>query len=284
MKKIFFSLFVPILFSCETVVTDDITLNDSKPRLVINGGIERNTITPLTEQKIELTSTIGFLEDGEPTPVNDATVTISDGIDDFNFESIGNGQYTNSDISPRLNAEYTITINWKNETYVGSDFITEVPPFDRVYSEFEEGNIFSDEGYFVKFDATDPIDIENYYYYRVYKNNEFVIVADPGNNFTLAVSDQFFDGQPRIGVIPNEEIAFEIGDIGKIQQLSISKDYYNFLVELFIQTGNQGGILIGNPPPASIRSNIINIENPSNRILGYFYAVDVEEATIEISE
>jgi len=68
MKKLFFSLIVLILVSCETEVTNDITLNGSAPRLIINGGIERNTTTPLAAQRIELTSTIGFLEDSDPTP------------------------------------------------------------------------------------------------------------------------------------------------------------------------------------------------------------------------
>ncbi|WP_025743481.1 DUF4249 domain-containing protein [Aquimarina pacifica] len=285
MKNIFSSIIILLLLvSCETVVTDDITLNGSAPRLIINGGIERNASTPLAEQKIELTSTIGFLDDDVPTPVTDAQVSISDGVTDFSFTHTQNGVYTNADIPATLDTEYTITINWNNETYVGSSLLTEVGGFDNVYSEFEEETLFTDEGYFVKFDATDPVGVENYYYYRVYKNGEIFIVADPGNSLTLVESDQFFDGQQRIGVKPNEEVVFEIGDIAKIEQLSLTEEYYDFLVELFVQTGNQGLSFIGNPPPASIRSNVLNIDTPGNRILGHFYAVDVAEATIEITE
>jgi len=168
--------------------------------------------------------------------------------------------------------------------YIGSDMLTEVPNFDNVYSVFEEETLFTDEGYFVKFDATDPAGIENYYYYRLFKNGEFSIVPDPGNSITLVESDQFFDGQQRIGVKPNEEIIFEIGDIATTQQLSISVEYHDFLVELFTQTGNQGLSFIGNPPPASIRSNVLNTDTPTNRALGYFYTVDIAEETIEIIE
>lgn len=284
MKKIFFSLIILIIVSCETDVTNDITLNGAAPRLVINGGIERNATTPLTEQRIELTSTIGFLDDSDPTPVTDALVTINDGTIDFTFAHVGNGVYTNSDIVASLNTEYTLSIIWQNELYEGSDVLTEVPDFDNVYSIFEEETLFTDEGYFVKFDATDPAEIENYYYYRLFKNGEFIIVPDPGNSLTLVESDQFFDGQQRIGVKPNEEVIFQIGDIATAQQLSISEEYHDFLVELFTQTGNQGLSFIGNPPPASIRSNVLNIDNPSNRALGYFYTVDIAEETIEITE
>lgn len=284
MKKIFFSLIILVIISCETVVTDNVVLQGSAPRLVINGGIERNTTTPLTKQTIALTSTIGYLDEADPNPVTNATVSISDGSNDFSFTHVGNGIYTNTNIIATVNTQYTLTIVWENETYVGSDFLSEVVNFDNVYSEFEEETIFTDEGYFVKFNATDPIGIENYYYYRVYKNDEIFIVADPGNSSTLVESDQFFDGQQRTGVKPNEEVAFEIGDEAKIEQLSISEEYYDFLVELFVQTGNQGLSFIGNPPPASIRSNILNMDNSSNRALGYFYTADIAEATLEITE
>jgi hypothetical protein len=96
------------------------------------------------------------------------------------------------------------------------------------------------------------------------------------------VSDKFFDGQQRVGINPNEEVSFVVGDLAKAQQLGISKKYYQFLFELFTQTGNQGVSFVGNPPPASINSNVINISNPKNRILGYFYAVDIVEDSILI--
>ncbi|WP_298515068.1 DUF4249 domain-containing protein [uncultured Kordia sp.] len=284
MKKLIFSLVILFIVSCETEVTNDITLNGSAPRLIINGGIERNTTTPLAEQRIELTSTIGFLDTGDPTPITDAQVSVNDGTTNFDFAHVGNGVYTNSDIVATLDTEYTVTIIWQNEMYVGSDTLTEVPNFDNVYAEFEAETLFTDEGYFVKFDATDPAGIENYYYYRVYKNGEFFIVADPGNSFTLVESDEFFDGQQRVGVKPNEEVIFQIGDTAKVEQLSITEAYHDFLVELFTQTGNQGLSFVGNPPPASIRSNVLNTDTPSNRALGYFYTVDVAEETIEIVE
>ncbi|WP_420571164.1 DUF4249 domain-containing protein [Kordia sp.] len=284
MKKILFSLIIFVIVSCETEVTNDITLNGSTPRLVINGGIERNTTTPLAEQRIELTSTIGFLDTTDPTPVTNADISVSDGTNDFTFTHVGDGVYTNSTIVAAINTEYTITIIWQGETYIGSDTLTEVVDFDNVYAEFEAETLFTDEGYFVKFDATDPAGIENYYYYRIFKNGEFFIVADPGNSFTLVESDEFFDGQQRTGVKPNEEVIFKVGDTAKVQQLSITEEYHDFLVELFTQTGNQGLSFVGNPPPASIRSNVLNTSTPSNRALGYFYTVDVAEETIEIIE
>ncbi|TPN83976.1 DUF4249 domain-containing protein [Aquimarina algicola] len=272
-----------ILTSCETNVTDDITLNGSAPRLVIDGGLERNITTPLPQQSFRLTSTIGFLDKEDPTPVDDATVTVSNGVTTYDFVHTSNGVYVNDLIEPQIGVSYTVSIVWNGDTYEGSDTLNEVPLFDRLFVVFEEETLFTDEGYFLKFDSSDPVGVENFYYYRIFKNGEFFIVADPGNSITLVETDEFFDGQQRLGVTINEEVVFEIGDIATGQQLGISEEYYDFLYELFIQTG-QGGSFIGNPPPASIRGNIINVTNPQQRALGFFYAVDVEEDTIEVEE
>ncbi|UII77756.1 DUF4249 domain-containing protein [Flagellimonas sp. HMM57] len=284
LRTVLFVVLTTLTIACETVVTEDITLNGGEPRLVLDGGIERNTISPLAEQQIRLSSTIGFLDTEDPTPVTDAVVFVSDGTADYEFTHVSNGIYTNSSITASLDTQYTITIVWNGETYSGSDSLSEVVPFVDVYSEFEEETEFTEEGYFVKFDSQDPENEENFYYYRVFRNGEFVIVPDPGNGLTLVESDEFFDGQLRTGVNPNEEAVFEVGDIATAQQLGITNDYFNYLVELFNQTGNQGLSFIGNPPPASIRGNILNMDNPSNRALGYFYTVDVQEVTIEIVE
>jgi hypothetical protein len=284
MKRIFLILITIVLsYSCETDVTDDITLNGAPPRLVIEGGIERNTNNPVTTQRIRLTSTIGFLDEGDPNAVTNAQVTVNDGTTDFQFTHAGDGFYTNNAIAANINTTYTITVIWNGETYEGSDTLNEVAPFDDVYSEFEEETLITDEGYFVKFDSTDPVGVENFYYYKAFRNGEFIIVPDPGNSATLVESDEFFDGQQRIGVNPNEEVAYEIGDSATVQQLAITEEYYDFLFQLFEQTGNQVPI-IGNPPPASIRSNVINTTTPSNRMLGFFYAVDIEEASLIVTE
>ncbi|MCA6422167.1 MAG: DUF4249 domain-containing protein [Flavobacterium sp.] len=280
LKNILFSVIaITVFLSCEEDVTNDVTLN-SIERLVIEGGIERNSNS--TFQAIRLTKTLPFLTNTPNQGVLDAVVTVSDGVTTWNFTHSGNGNYSNNNLLPEIGKTYTITIIWNNETYVGSDTLNQVPLFDNFYYELEEETLFTDEGFFIKFDSTDPIGVENYYYYRVFKNNVYTIVPDPGNNQTLIVSDEFFDGQQRIGVNPNEEVSFKIGDLAKAQQLGISKRYYQFLFELFTQTGNQGISFVGNPPPASIRSNIINITNPKNRILGYFYAVDIEEDSVVI--
>ncbi|MEM9866554.1 MAG: DUF4249 domain-containing protein [Bacteroidota bacterium] len=273
-----------LVFACETDVTDDIDLASSPPKLVIQGGLERNVTSPLPQQQIRLTTTNDFLSD-EPNPaITEALVSITDGTTVWIMDHQGNGIYSNSDLSPQIGVTYTMTIVWDGETYQGSDTLNEVPPFDRFFTEFEEGTIFSPEGYFLKFDTTDPANIENYYYYRAFRNGEFVIVPDPGNAQILIASDEFSDGQQIIGADINGEVPFQVGERATGQQLGISEEYFNYLFQLFTQTGNTGINFGGNPPPATIRSNIINLDTPSRRAVGFFYTADVEEDTLTITE
>ena len=275
---------VILITACETDVTEDIDLVRSPPKLVIQGGLERNLTSPLAQQQIRLTTTNDFLSD-EPNPtVTDAQVSITDGTSIWPMAHQGGGVYSNSDIILEVSTTYTMTIQWDGQTYEGSDSLNEVPLFERFFTEFEEGTIFSPEGYFLKFDTTDPGNVENYYYYRVFRNGEFLITPDPGNPQNLIKSDEFNDGQRIVGGEINGEIAFQVGEIATGQQLGISEEYFDYLFQLFTQAGNTGINFGGNPPPATIRSNMINLDDPGRRAVGFFYATDVEEDTLTITE
>ncbi|MEM6725607.1 MAG: DUF4249 family protein, partial [Bacteroidota bacterium] len=171
---IFWSLLLSstLFFSCETDVTEDVVLNGAEPRLIVEGGIERNLVSPLAEQQIRLTTTIGFLDEGTPNPVPDAIVIINDGTTDFQFTHEANGIYANQLLEPRVNTTYTLRIEWNNELYEATDRLNEVATIERIYSEFEEATLVTDEGYFVKYDSRDPAGVDNFYYYKVFRNGE----------------------------------------------------------------------------------------------------------------
>lgn len=273
-----------VFFSCETDVTNTLTVTDSETKLVLEGGIERNTLLSNPTQRVRLTTTANFLDASEQPIVENANVSISDGEGDWPLTYQGNGYYGTDALEPVLGRTYTITIQWEGETYQGSDMLNQVPEILDFYSVFEEETLFTDAGYFVRLDTQDPPNVPNYYYYRVFRNGEFVIVPDPGNSSVLVVSDEFFDGQLRVGVNPNDEAIFVLGDIARAQQIGISEAYHDYLFLIFDQTGNAGLSFVGNPPPASIRGNLVNVTNPTRRALGFFYAADVEERTLTVTE
>ncbi|MEM9929036.1 MAG: DUF4249 domain-containing protein [Bacteroidota bacterium] len=280
----FLSLFV-LLLSCETIITDELSILETPPLLVVEGGVERYAQDSNVLQQVRLTTTTNFLSD-EPNPiVSNAQVSIVTDATQYVLTYLGNGVYGTRDLIPQIGQLYTLEIIWNDALYTAADRLNEVPVIDRVYTEFEEESLFTDEGYFLKLDSRDPVGVANFYHYRVYRNNQFVTVPDPGNSRVLVLSDEFFDGQLRTEVEPNEEVVFTVGDMAMVDQMGISENYFDFLFQVYEQTGQGGGSsFAGNPPPASIRGNVISRSEGANRALGFFYAADVARASILVEE
>ncbi|MEY3238706.1 MAG: hypothetical protein RIR11_144 [Bacteroidota bacterium] len=270
------------LSACEKVVTDDLNVGASETRLVIEGGIERNPARPDAPQRIRLTSSLPYLSKEQPPAVENALMQVSDGTQTWTFEHRGEGWYEVAGIEPKVGKTYTLDIAWGGDNYQGRSQIEAVPPIDSLYYAYEAATSITNEGYFVRLDIQDPADVANFYYFRVLINGMVFVVPDRGNNRTLILSDAFFDGQKSTRVNPNEEVRIEIGDTVAVQQMGITKGYFDYLYSLFTQTGNQGLSVVGNPPPAPIRSNIINLNNPTRYPLGYFYTSDVSEKSVII--
>jgi hypothetical protein len=268
--------------ACEKVVTDDLNVGASETRLVIEGGIERNPARPDAPQRIRLTSSLPYLSKEQPPAVDDALVQVSDGTQTWTFEHRGEGWYEAAGIEPAVGKTYTLDIAWRGDNYQGRSQIEAVPPIDSLYYAYEAATTITDEGYFVRLDVQDPAGVANFYYFRVLVNGIVFILPDRGNNRTLVLSDEFFDGQKSTRVNPNEEVRIQLGDTVTVQQMGITQGYFEYLYSLFTQTGNQGLSVVGNPPPAPIRSNIINLNHPTRYPLGYFYTSDVSEKSVII--
>lgn len=95
------------------------------------------------------------------------------------------------------------------------------------------------------------------------------------------VNDELFNGDQR-----NEIVAF-IEDDGhrfdskyylKVEQSKIPSEAYEFYKILNQLAEIDGDIF--DPPPVTSRGNIINIDDPDQNIIGYFYALDVIEEEI----
>ena len=285
MKNIILFATALLLFTaCEEVVTDQINIADTEALLVIEGGIERSRTNLNAPQQVRLTTTTNFLDNSPPPVVDNAEVIISDTERSYVLTYTGDGVYSTDELVPQLGTSYELEIIWEGKHYYAKDQLNEVPLIDSIYSEFEPETGITDEGYFVKINSADPAGVANFYHYRVYRNGELINLPDPGNARTLIVDDEFFDGQYRTGINPNEEVVFEPGDRAEVEQIGISESYYQFLFEIYEITGNQGIPFAGNPPPASIRGNVLSAEPENYKALGYFYTVDIDQRSVTVSE
>ena len=282
--KIVIGLFVILstTVSCEKVVTENLNENGTIRRLVIDGGLELNPLRPDQSQKIRLTTSLPYLSQGTIPAVTDAEVHVECNGSIYSFEHTQDGWYESNEMDLSINGTYTLNIDWEGNRYSTSSTILPSPEIDTLYYAYEEATSITEEGYFVRLDLADPGGIDNYYYFKTFVNGIPFIIPDRGNNRTLLLSDKFFDGQTSFGVNPNEEIIAEPGDEVTVQLLGISKGHYDYLYNIFTQTGNQGLSVVGNPPPAPIRSNVINKTKPSLYPVGYFYTSYVSEKSILI--
>ena len=65
-----------------------------------------------------------------------------------------------------------------------------------------------------------------------------------------------------------------------IRQSSLTKEAFQFFDLLKNQLSIQGSIF--DPPPATIRGNMINLDDPDVAVIGYFRASDVQADTLFI--
>ena len=103
-------------------------------------------------------------------------------------------------------------------------------------------------------------------------------------NIAISISsDRFYNGNTfsnKVLFIEDDGVRFSEKYIIEIEQLSISKEAYEFYELLNNQLSIKGNIF--DPPPATIRGNIIGVSNPGEAVVGYFTATDVNRTEYHI--
>ncbi len=265
------------LNSCERVV--DIELETS-PSLIVEGGIELVLEEPNTTQRIQLSLANGFNELARPSPINDAMVTVATNGTDYDFQNIGDGTYVNNNIPVAVGNTYVLTISYMGSLYTAQEVIPPVAPIDEVNALFFPKSFGSDEGVFPVLNTQDPVDEENFYFWRLTINDIPIINPSPGNNFRVIQSDEFFNGQALVDYQPYDLQAVVPGDEVVFFQHGITERYFNFLDAFFLSIASNP--LLGDPPPATVRGNIINSTDTSEQVLGYFYAVSISKKSLNV--
>ncbi len=100
----------------------------------------------------------------------------------------------------------------------------------------------------------------------------------------LSLSDRFFEAQRRteiVGFIEDDGLRFANRDIIPSRQYYVQVEQYQLSQEAF-EFFDRVGVLatingeIFDPPPLSIRGNISNVNNPDERVIGFFGAYSVQ--------
>lgn len=267
MKNIFILFSILLIFSsCEDVV--DIPLNTSAPKLVIDANVKWNKGSSGANQTIKLSLTSDFYSDVIP-PANGAVVFITNTANTvFNFTEVGaTGEYKCANFVPVLNENYTLTVNYKGQTYTATDKLLPTPGILSVQQEtlpsftgtrIEVKFFFQDNG------ATDD------YYLASFKSSTELLPR------YLPLRDEFFQGNLMFGRFSNEDL--KAGDNLFMSVQSISNRYFTYFQKLNELSGTSGGAPFSTPP-ATIRGNIVNQTNSDNFPLGYFAITEIDSRT-----
>ena len=265
MKKLIYISIVTSLFFSACTEQIDLELNtDNNVRLVVDGILTTDT----TAHLIDLSLTTDYFQEGIADRATDATVTISDGTTTEVLSELEPGKYfTSENYAGEENKTYTLEIDYNGKTYIGTSILPSVTPLDSIQVESIEPEDDEEDNNSVIPFFQEPSEFGNYYIFKMLINGEY---------FTGGIEDWFFTDDTAVNgsyIGGPEFFRFfaETGDTITFEQFSITKEIFDNLNAILLETEFRGGLFDG--APANIPANI------NNGAVGAFIVSDVERKT-----
>jgi hypothetical protein len=318
MSKYIFSGLILLLCSCiDPYILD---LPQGERLLTVDGYITTDPGPHII--RLTRTDTYGSVFEGLIRPVSQATVAIrdSEGFVVFLEELEERGAYaTPANFRAIVGKAYSLQIDVPGGQSYSSlpEKVLPVPQIDSLsYRSIQlatENRLSDRSGVQVFAHFKDPVDQQNNYYWRT-KPGVFVLVANPelhtfppdhptnprgpnpkdccaicfmvdnpiAQRFTIT-SDEDFNGLTNrlpVTFIEDDGLRFKRMYRAEIQQMRVSPGAFRFLRLIEQQLSITGSVF--DQPPANIRGNIINLNNPDETVLGYFIAAAVNTKQVYI--
>ncbi len=233
---------------------------------------------------------------GTIRPVQEALVTISDDLGNrIELREGFSGFYFTPDLfQARVGLSYTLHIETEKSEYISTP--QKVLPgvaIDSIQIEYAkrplESDVVFDHGVDVYVTFRDPVGIGNYYLWRNQGTYKVFTYPPPGVHCCAICyvdendadplpqpwSDGAQDGDQitrRVAFIRDDGARYDEKYELKLSQLSINQEAYTFFELIAEQISISGSIF--DPPPAPVRGNIIDLNNPEAQTVGFFVAAD----------
>ncbi len=239
-------------------------------------------------------------------PENGANIQlITDQGENHQLYEIGSGKYlSNGIINPTVGAGYKLSIITRNGNQYESSMVTmrQTPKIDSVTFKYEEKPEAGLKGVQVYVDTHDPNNGTWYYRWEweetwefhtafqsdhIYDNGLILKREDniyrcwrynESSNVNLSTSNNLTEDV--INKYPLLYVSTETDRLGikysvNVNQYSLSEESYNYWLELEKVTESLGTLF--DPQPSTVYSNIKNVNDESEVVLGYFDASTVQE-------
>lgn len=281
-------LLSPFLLSCETVI--DAKLDEGTTQLSVDAWI---TDQP-GEQRIRLTQTAPYLNNGPAVPATGARVGVRDSKGRvFEFTDPDNdGYYTwepasAKDTLGRIGETYEFGVEFQGQQYYSVSRMNRVPPIDSIIFREEKINPLSNEtGFQAEFYAKDIPGTADYYRIRYFRNgqlqnrpSDLIPVYDAGFSGSGDTDGLVFIRPIRQSI--NPERFYARNDTVRVELQSITPEAFYFIIELQGQITN-GGLFA--TPPANVPTNIINANKNGKQATGFFVASGVRSRAVKVTK
>lgn len=252
-RMLFFFIFC--LSSCEKVI--DIPLRDSGPLLVIEGNIDNQGLA--TEVLLSESTAFSFL--GEKIPVSGAVVKIQeDSKSPMLLKEQERGRYALSNFKGKPGSTYYLNVAVDGKEYEAKSTMPHPVELDSIGTI--STTIFSETIKSVAVIYQDPVDVKNYYRFKVRINQV-------ENTTYWVFNDRFTNGKTVTQTLRDFSNKLASGDLVTVEMQSIDPEMYTYWSSLKSQN-----------PGASVPANPVS--NISNGSLGYFSAHTISETNFEV--
>lgn len=245
----------------------EIDLDTTYERIVFDGRITNEN----KQHFVKITRSADYFYNQPAPKITGADVTISDGTNIFTLTESEPGLYLTDSIQGVPGKTYTMEALFDGEIYTASSCMMHCDPIDSITFEAINSEWYKGWLYILIY-AQEPADEENFYLWHVYRND--TLMTDTLSEAYFS-DDTFINGSYIYGEAV-QWVKAEHPDTITLEMHSLNEPYYNFVLEVLLETVWDGGPFDG--PPANISTNI------SNDALGFFTAYAVQRKTAVVPE
>jgi hypothetical protein len=279
-RKKIFSILSAILvsWSCQEII--DLDLEQSEPKLVIEGRL----VDQQSFQTVKISESINYYDTIGLPPFTQAEVSLLDSdynlIDQFVYYNEDSVYRSNKPIELAVGEEYIIQIEAKGELLEAKGKILENATLDSLYYLSAEelkslGQPVFGEGFFMFVNG--KLNNEGIEYFKLDVSVNDTLRNSRGALSNSVLTSEFFGKNFQALPVPG---TFEKEDSVVLELYTLNEDVYQYYVEFINLLFNDGGVF--SPPPVNPTTNIKNLTNPENEPLGFIQFSSIQRREIVI--